>query len=100
MMLDVELFKKYDDLTFNGSPETGPALMAEKLADDECYDVGSYLFLRIWELGKQTSNIRHNVLYHHYGGASWASRKHLIHDFYEHKISNNLSSIDITNKYY
>jgi hypothetical protein len=102
MMLDVELFKKYDDLTFNSDHATGPSheLMAEKLADDECYDVGSYLFLRIGELGKQTSNIRHNVLYHHYEGASRTSGKHHIHHFYEHNINNNLSSIDITNKYY
>ena len=111
MMLDVELFKKYDDLTFNDSHEFGLShkLMAEKLADDESYEVGSYLFLRIGEIGKQTSNIKHNSLYHHCEGASsrlWEVKERsgvsgqLILDFYKDKIFKNLSSIDITNKFY
>ena len=100
MMLDVELFKKHDDLTFNGSPETGPVLMAEKLAADESYDIGSYLFMRLGELGKQTSNVEHNVIYTHAEGASWAEGKHHILDFYTNVVYNELSDIDITNKFY
>ena len=104
MMLDVELFKKYDDLTFNNSHFLGLShkLMAEKLEDNECYDVGSYLFLRIGEIGKQTLNIRHNELYHHYEGASWCNSvgKRMVSDFYK-SVSNSVASRnDIKNKFY
>lgn len=104
MMLDVELFKKYDDLTFNNSHFLGLShkLMAEKLADDECHEVGTYLFLRIGEIGKQTSNIRHNELYHHYEGASWCNSigKRMVSDFYKSVSKCAVSRIDIKNKFY
>ena len=104
MMLDVELFKKYGDLTFNNSHFLGLShkLMAEKLADDECHEVGTYLFLRIGEIGKQTSNIKHNVLYYHCEGVSRTLVKHQYQHIFSSYCDNilDISNSDITNKFY
>jgi hypothetical protein len=92
MFLDTIFFNSYSDLTFNGSLET--------IKEEECYDVGSYLFKRVKELGKQTFPIQHNKLYVHLEGASWAEDKQHVLDVYTNNVYNRLSNIDITRRFY
>ena len=72
------------------------------LADDECHEVGTYLFLRIGEIGKQTSNIKHNVLYYHCEGVSRTLVKHQYQHIFSSYCDNilDISNSDITNKFY
>ena len=98
-LLDANFFKEHEDITYNGSPETGPIEMIDKLGHEDSYDVGSYVLLRIRELGKTTINIRHDKYFQHGEGLSWAGKTDML-EYYEKVIYNRLSDIDITDRFY
>ncbi len=92
MLLDVNFFCE-NKLTFSEPKKTN-------LPDNECYDIGSYLLQRIYELGKQTIRIEANdPSYIHCGGLSWATGYENKHKFYKDTVLKDLSDIDITDKY-
>tara|TARA_R100000805_G_scaffold5883_1_gene7281 strand:+ start:548 stop:1228 length:681 start_codon:yes stop_codon:yes gene_type:complete len=87
MLLDTKFFNRYSDLTFSYSGNAK-------------YDVGSYLYKRVYELGKRTYHIEHNKLYNHLmEGTSWAVDKKRVNKVYK-KISKTLRDIDIKNCFY
>jgi len=111
MMLDVNFFND-NNLTFNGSITAG-------LEGNESYDVGSYLYRRINDLGKQVihngdgNNLylgdsdteiyikEGNDLYYHGVGLSWEEYKvKPMLDFYNQLVYNQIGDIDITDKFY
>ena len=94
MLLNVDFFKE-NKLSFSEPKNIKPE------NKDEKYDVGSYLYEQIYKLGKQTIRIeKDDKSYIHCEGLSWAEGVNKKIDFYKDVVYNDLSNIDITDKFY
>jgi len=110
MLIDVNFFND-NKLTFSGS-------VTEGLSDGQSYDVGSYMYKRIKELGKQVihngdgNNLYvgdtpdeiviedGNDLYYHGIGLSWEEYKvQPMLAFYNQLVYNQLGEVDINNRF-
>jgi|LULG01.1.fsa_nt_gb hypothetical protein len=101
MILNVDYFNK-TGLTFD------PYVEAD-IKSDECLDVGSYIYYKLIRDGKQTINIDPNKRrFIHSEGLSWAktfyqnfNRKERLEklEIYDTVVYNDLSEIDITDRY-
>ena len=101
MFLNAEYFKQHK-LTFDPYVDI-------KTSPDECFDVGSYIYYKIIEDGKQTINIDpHKRRFIHSEGLSWAKTFHKNFgskerleklEIYNNMVYNDLSDINITDRF-